>query len=208
MFSGIVDHVGTIVNVTKRTDAMHLRIQSQFDTLKLGDSVSVDGVCLTVTEINKQIFSCELSPETLRLCISHAYQENQAVNLELALRLNEHIGGHLVTGHVDQMIVVNDIQPQGEFIEFRFSNISQESQRFLMPKGSVTINGVSLTVNAVDQDSFTVMLIPHTLQCTNLSHLKIGQQVNAEWDYMAKLVARQIGCYLSESEKEKVYEVI
>ena len=192
MFTGLINHCGEIVARETSSSTLKLWIQTKFNDLQLGDSLAVDGVCLTVVDIKNNIFVCEISPETRRLTLTNDYQQGQRVNLEKPLRFHGEVGGHLVSGHVDQTATVDRLESEGKFIAVYFKKIKTDYQSYLIPKGSVAINGVSLTVNAVFAEGFNVMLIPHTLQHTNLSALKINQAVNVEYDMLAKLVARQL----------------
>ena len=173
-----------------------LWISCQFDALVLGESISVDGVCLTVVDSKPNGFACEVSPETMGLTIANEYTVGRIVNLERSMCLNDRVGGHLVTGHVDQSLFVEETQSYDGFIEVIFSAVGARNQSYLIEKGSVAVNGVSLTINKVHADGFCVMLIPHTLQRTNLSQLLLGRRVNVEYDQMAKLVNQQVRLYL------------
>ena len=192
MFCGIVDHLGTLEHIAPKPDGVLLRIRSQFTDFSLGESIAVDGVCLTVTASDGNTFECELSPETLNVTIAHHYRSGQLLNLERAMRLSDRMGGHWVTGHVSETITVSRKARHDEFVEFYFSDVAKPTLSYLVPKGSVAINGVSLTVNTVDETGFSLMLIPHTLERTNLSSLKVNDRVNVEWDYLAKLVEKQL----------------
>jgi len=201
MFTGIVDHCGEIISVERVTDRVTVWVQCQFDNLQLSESIAIDGGCLTVTDIKPNTFVCEISSETLRLTISQHYEKGQRVNLERALQLKDRLGGHLVSGHIDQTILVESLQPQNEFLEMHFSGVNHDNYPYLVHKGSVAVNGVSLTINKVMTDGFTVMLIPHTLEHTNLQVLKKGQRVNVEFDFVAKMVAKQLQPYLNYAVK-------
>lgn len=201
MFCGIVDHIGILEHIEQKPKGVLFRVRSEFTDFVLGESIAIDGACLTVTANEADMFECELSPETLNVTIAGNYQIGQPLNLERAMRMNDRIGGHLVTGHVDETILVESKAQHDEFIELYFSGFSRENLAYLIPKGSVTINGVSLTVNAVDENGFSVMLIPHTLERTNLSALVLMQRVNVEWDYMAKLIERQLDSRLRRGEQ-------
>jgi riboflavin synthase len=192
MFTGIIDHCGEILAIEQNTTQISLTVRSKFDDLLLGESIAIDGVCLTVTYFQNNTFKVELSPETMYLTFARNYQPNLLVNLERALRLSDRLGGHFVTGHVDGVCEVEHIQAHGEFKEIIFKGIKKSFKPFLVRKGSVAINGVSLTINAVAKDNFSTMLIPHTLQQTTLSQLKVGHNVNIEFDYLAKLVFNQL----------------
>ena len=196
MFTGIVDHCAEISDIVRSHDRAKLWIKTQFTGLTLGESIAVDGACLTVTDIQGASFACELSPETMQLTLAAHYKKNQSVNVERALCLSDRLGGHLVSGHVDQTVVVKKIQALDEFTEVSFEGICADHQAYLIQKGSVTLNGVSLTVNQVFPDGFNVMLIPHTQEKTNVSEWRVGQRVNIEFDTVAKLIAKQLQPYL------------
>lgn len=188
MFTGIVDHCAEITALSRTTGAMQLSIQTTFQNLSLGESICVDGVCLTVTSIHENQFDCDLSPETLQLTTAKNYSVGSFVNVERAMQLSDRLSGHFVTGHVDGVITIKKIEKQNDFYYCEFSDIELSHLSLLTKKGSVCINGVSLTINSVDEKSFSVMLIPHTWQRTNLNRLKENNSVNVEYDYLAKLV--------------------
>lgn len=193
MFTGIIDHCGKIIAIKQNEQASQIWIASQFNDLKLGESIAIDGVCLTVAEIKNNNFLVDISPETLRLTTLGNLKINSNVNLERAMQLNDRIGGHFVSGHVDQIAKLKNIKLYQDYIEMEFVNVLHEAGQYLIKKGSVAINGVSLTLNDVLADgSFKVMLIPHTLERTNLSLLKPEDMVNIEYDMLAKLVAKQL----------------
>lgn len=191
MFSGIVDHCGTITDLKKSDNAITLEIKCAFTELQAGESIAVDGICLTVTNPQLHQFRCDLSPETCGLTTAKYFQINQEVNLERALRVTDRFGGHIVMGHVDQQANVKTIQTVNDFIDITFSGLDKNALKYIMKKGSITVNGVSLTVNELLPDGFQIMLIPHTLEITNLKHLKPGSAVNLEFDWMARVIVRQ-----------------
>lgn len=186
MFSGIVDHCGTIVKIEQRNHALHAFIQTQFNNIEEGESIAVDGICLTAINPSNNQFYCDISSETLALTTAQDFSANRKVNLERALCYGDRVGGHLVSGHIDQSAIVKSIQPQNEFVVMTFSNIKPDFINFVIKKGSIAINGTSLTINNVFTDGFDVMLIPHTLELTNLSELKSGDAVNIEFDQLVK----------------------
>lgn len=194
MFTGIVTQT-TIAAVRLRHDAMRLTLYAPFTDLQLGESIAVDGMCVTVTDISAGLFGCDLSPETLSKTIARQYQAGDFANIERALSVGDRLGGHWVTGHVDRCLTVSDIQTHHHFHAYTFSGFTAQEAAFLIEKGSVTVNGVSLTLNAVTPDTFSVMLIPETLRSTNLSRLKISDPVNIEFDYLAKIAAKQLSQY-------------
>lgn len=195
MFTGIVDHCGSITDISHSANAIRLSIATQFSDLILGESICIDGVCLTVTNNESTYFECDLSPETLHLTLAKNYRVGDSVNLERAMRPSDRLGGHIVTGHVDGVLRIKEFDNHNEFLYCAFDEINPSHALLLSPKGSVCINGVSLTINIVDTDYFSVMLIPHTLQRTNLHRLKKKDYVNVEYDYLAKLVQRNVDHY-------------
>jgi riboflavin synthase len=160
------------------------------DDVALGDSIAVNGVCLTVTALEADTFAVDVSPETIACTVG--FEPGAAVNLEKALRLSDRLGGHLVSGHVDGTGVVERFEPVGDnrLLAIR---VPKELSRYVAQKGSITVNGVSLTVNAIDDDVFRVNLIPHTLGATNLQHLRVGAKVNLEVDLLARYIERIAG---------------
>lgn len=196
MFTGLIDHCGVIKVLQQQDETFVLQIETQFDDLLIGESIAVDGACLTATEFDGHTFRCEVSPETKKLTIIEDYQPGTKVNLERALRLQDRVGGHFVTGHIDQTARIKTKHLIKDFVEL-FIDLSEKDvdayQSFLIKKGSIAVNGVSLTINDVFKQGIQLMLIPHTLMKTNLSHLSAGDHVNIEFDCLAKMVARQVG---------------
>ncbi len=190
MFTGIVEDLGRIQSIKALSQGLSLQVTCSFKNLALGESIAVDGACLTVTQISSQGFWCELSPETLSLTLASHYQVGSLVNLERALTVGSRMGGHWVTGHVDSKATLKDKEAFEGFWKFSFSKLSASQLPFLIPKGSIAVNGVSLTVNDVLENGFEVMLIPHTLEKTNLNRLHSGDEVNIEVDWMSKLIVQ------------------
>jgi riboflavin synthase len=199
MFTGLIQALGHIAAVTPQQGG-DLRIQiavteSFMSDVRLGDSIAVSGVCLTALELNDSHFSADVSLETLRLTTLASLQVGTPVNLEKSLQVGQRLGGHFVSGHVDAMGQVFAIGNEARSQRWDFS-APVALAKFVAAKGSIGIEGVSLTVNAVwaiDAASFgfSVNLIPHTLACTNLGALKIGAAVNLEIDLIARYLARQ-----------------
>jgi len=191
MFTGIIQDVGKIMHIERESEQTHMTFATVLDTVnwQLGDSVACNGCCLTITDKSDHTFAATLSLETLGLTIFSDAREGDAVNLEPALCVGDALGGHMVTGHVDGVGVVQSVRAIGEHREIMFK-IPDPLARYVVGKGSVTINGVSLTVNKVGRNDFTVNLIPHTLSHTNLGALQTGAKVNIETDMYGRYVER------------------
>ena len=190
MFTGIVQAVGKIVASTPRGEDVRLTIDAgglDLGDVQLGDSIAANGVCLTVIGMADNSYDVDVSAETLRCTIG--FDLGGEVNLEKALRLADRLGGHLVSGHVDGVGTVQRFESLGDCFLLEVQAPSGLA-KYVAPKGSITINGVSLTVNQVDGDCFAVNLIPHTLEVTALKHLKPGSRVNLEVDLLARYAER------------------
>ncbi len=193
MFTGIIQAVGKIVQVRSLgNDSNHslsITISSEsldMADISIGDSIAVNGVCLTVTAFHDRLFTVDVSPETLK-CTRGLDRSDQKVNLEKAMRLSDRLGGHLVSGHVDATAEVLRFLPVGGNYLLTLRP-PKHLLRYITYKGSITVNGVSLTVNKIDDDEISINLIPHTLSMTNLNALKPGMQVNLETDMLARYV--------------------
>lgn len=199
MFSGIIANVGLINRAEDRDGGLRLSVAAGalgMDDVQIGDSIAVNGVCLTVVALNGNEFTVDVSRETLD-CTVGLERQGGHVNLEKALRLSDRLGGHLVSGHVDgvgEVVAFNDI---GESWQLAV-RAPQQLAKYIAVKGSITINGVSLTVNKVAGPEFEVNLIPHTLEVTTLDELKAGAKVNLEIDLIARYVERML-----QAEKEQ-----
>lgn len=192
MFTGIVQDIGRVVSrETRGVDARLVIATSQLDLSKaaIGDSISVQGVCLTATALTKDSFTADVSHETLSLTTLGELQPGASVNLEPALRAGDRLGGHLVSGHVDGIAHVASTTRDGDSLRVKVS-VPAELARYVARKGSVTLDGVSLTVNEVEGATFGVNLIPHTRAVTTLGRLQRGSRLNLEVDQMARYVER------------------
>jgi riboflavin synthase len=189
MFTGLIQGVGTLVSRAPSAAGARAHFVCPFDRLELGESVAVNGACLTVASISARGFEADLSPETLSRTTLGALSPGGRVNLERALAAGQRLGGHLVSGHVDGTTRVLEVVQRGDSVYARFE-CSAELSRYVAAKGSVALDGVSLTVNDVSARTFSVMLIPHTLAMTTLSGLAVGSQLNLEVDLVARYVAR------------------
>ena len=192
MFTGIISDIGTILRCHKSGDT-RFDIQTSFDTasIALGASIACSGVCLTVIETGADWFAVEASAETLACTTARHWQIGTRLNLERALRVGDELGGHWVSGHVDGLATLLAIVPEGDSHRLMFESPAAFSA-FIAPKGSITLDGVSLTVNHVDGNQFGVNIIPHTWQNTILGQLRVGDELNMEIDLMARYVARQL----------------
>ena len=193
MFTGLIEDIGTVAKMERRGEGILVTINfsSELDDLKIGDSISVDGVCLTITHLQDQNFSAEASAETVGRTTLGNKRPQQKVNLERALRLNDRLGGHLVTGHVDEVTKITAIIPEGSSQKITFQ-VTEKSVRCLVEKGSITVDGISLTVNEVKSDRVSVNIIPHTSSHTTLGSKKVGDKVNIETDILGKYVEKLI----------------
>jgi riboflavin synthase len=198
MFSGIIADVGTIVSAQDREGGLRLSVSTEdlgMQDVTLGDSIAVSGICLTVVKIENKTFTVDVSRETLD-CTVGLDKQGRLVNLEKALRLADRLGGHLVSGHVDgvgEVVAFNDIGESWRLIV----RAPKPLAKYIAVKGSITIDGVSLTVNHVAGAEFEVNLIPHTLAVTTLNQLSTGAKVNLEIDLIARYVERMM-----QAEKE------
>ena len=193
MFTGIVVEQGVVSVCRRSQNGAVLEIESKqlLPNLRIGDSVSINGACLTVVEKERDKFVVEVTPETLRLTNLEKVQPGDRVNLEAAARLSDFLSGHLVQGHVDQTGQLLSIQPEGNSRILRFS-AGNEVYQYCSLKGSIAVNGVSLTISGLGEGWFEVALIPHTMRVTNLGRLKVGGQVNLEADVISKYVKSHV----------------
>lgn len=196
MFTGIVTDVGTVEKLTPMDEGLKLRIATNYDpkTIDMGASIAHAGVCLTVTGLaqdgsNERWFEVEAWEEALRLTTISTWGEGTRVNLERPLKVGDELGGHIVSGHVDDKAEILSVESEGEAVRIRL-RAPEHLARFVAPKGSVALDGTSLTVNAVDGADFDVLLIRHTLAVTTWGERKAGDFVNFEVDTMARYAAR------------------
>jgi riboflavin synthase len=191
MFTGLIAGTGKVIKIEPRGKDMSLCIEVGFelDELQKGESFSVNGVCLTVVSWNERTFTTDVSQETLSRTTISRLRLGDEVNLERALRLGDRLGGHLVNGHVDGKARVISRKKRGDSMVFAFE-VSPELARYFIEKGSVAIDGVSLTVNHCDEKSFEINLVPHSARVTNMGNLKVGDEVNIEVDVIGKYVEK------------------
>lgn len=190
MFTGIVTDMGEIRSLERRGD-LRARIGTSYDTsgIDIGASIACSGVCLTVVELGSDWFDVEISAETLDKTNVGAWVEGQKINLERALKVGDELGGHIVSGHVDGLAKIIEVRPEGDSVRYTFE-APRSLARFIAPKGSVALDGTSLTVNEVEDTRFGVNIIPHTQEVTTWGASKVGDKVNLEIDTLARYVAR------------------
>lgn len=194
MFTGLIEDLGTVRELRKGSDSARLSVATAIpmDELELGASIAVNGICLTVTNFGGGSFTADVSPETLSRSNLGALLPGSRVNLERALRLGDRLGGHWVSGHVDAVGTLKQAQRDGNAWRLTF-RLPTEVNRYVVEKGSVAIDGISLTVNSVGDETFSVAIIPHTLALTTLKEAKVGARVNIETDILGKYVERLLG---------------
>ncbi len=199
MFTGIVTDVGRITRVDERNDVRRIAIASAYDaeTIDVGASIACNGICLTVVArdanpAGASTFAVEAAPETLNVTTAQDWGVGTLINLERSLKLGDELGGHLVSGHVDGLATIVSREDYSETTKFVFE-APHDLARFIATKGSVALDGVSLTVNGVDGDRFDCLLIPHTLKVTNWGGRRAGDRINLEVDTIARYVARIAG---------------
>lgn len=191
MFTGLVEDCGTLKNVARTSTSAVITLGTSLptDSMSIGDSIAVNGACLTVVTIGPDFFSADVSPETFSCTTLEQLKPGSRVNIERALRVGDRLGGHIVTGHVDAIGTVLGLTPTQNAIEIEIEVPSAVS-RYLVEKGSVTVDGISLTVNRVTGDTFQLSIIPHTFDVTTLKQLRPGSQVNIETDILGKYVEK------------------
>jgi len=196
MFTGIVTDVGTVATTTRLPEGVRLRVSTAYDpaTIDIGASIACAGVCLTVVTLpdassNERWFEVEAWEEALRLTTASGWTSGTRINLERALKIGDELGGHIVSGHVDGMAELVERKDEGDAVRFTLE-APRELARFIAPKGSVALDGASLTVNHVDATRFDVLLIHHSLSVTTWGARQVGDRVNIEIDTMARYAAR------------------
>ena len=199
MFTGLIEDTGRVASFQRLGEAGLLVVETSLPTadIAIGDSVAVNGACLTVTDRSLRTLTFDVSPESISRTLIGKLCSGSRVNLERALRLGDRLGGHIVSGHVDCAghLIRSEHRSGNHQLQF---TLPPEHSRYLVEKGSVTIDGISLTVNAVSREGFSVNIIPHTYSSTTLGQLKVGDQVNIETDIIGKYVERLTSPWKSE----------
>ncbi len=191
MFTGIITDIGVVTALEERKKDRRLSIATAWpvDTIEIGASVCCSGCCLTVTETGLGGFSVDISAETISRSTAGSWTEGAKINLERSLKMGDELGGHLVSGHVDALAELVSVEQEGESRRMTFK-VPGEFAKYVAPKGSVALDGISLTVNEVEGNVFGINIIPHTWKKTTLFHLEPGGKVNFEADMLARYVAR------------------
>lgn len=208
MFTGLVEGRGIIRKIISQGSGFLLEIESEFslEDTQIGDSIAVDGICLTATKVFEKKFTAQISPETISRTTLKLKKAGDEVNLERALKLGSPIGGHLVSGHIDTTGKIINISKLGDYYLFEIE-IPQKLSLYLIPKGSIAVDGISLTINEVSSNKFTLMIIPHTYKVTTLSLKKVGDFVNLEIDMIAKMVYQWVKPYLEKLSLSQANEI-
>ncbi|NOY88965.1 MAG: riboflavin synthase [FCB group bacterium] len=207
MFTGLVETTGMVRKISQRGNYKILTIASSISKKELprGASVACDGACLTVVASDTDNFVVEVSQESLNKTIVKNYRVNTLINIERALKIGERLGGHFVSGHIDDIGIVDYIKPIGESLELAIK-YNRKYDHLVIEKGSVAVNGISLTINKIKTGWLTVNLIPHTVKNTNIKTLKKRDEVNLEFDMIGKYVAKNINNSKNKITKEKLIE--
>jgi riboflavin synthase len=200
MFTGLIEGKGTLLRTERLGQDARMAIQAHYslDGLTLGESISVDGACLTVVSFRGRDFAVDVSAETLNCTTLGRKPPGCQLNLERALRLGDRLGGHLVTGHVDGIGVLRERSQEGRSWRLLFQ-VPPDLSRYIIEKGSVAVNGISLTVNGCAEGAFDVNIVPHTYSETTVGSLKIGEEVNVETDLLGKYVEKMLKGFLTSS---------
>ncbi|WP_019123486.1 riboflavin synthase [Brevibacillus massiliensis] len=203
MFTGIVEEIGTVQTVSTTAEACKLAILAQrvVEDVQLGDSIAVNGICLTVTSFHKHGFTADAVPETVRRTTLSQLKAGDPINLERAMRADGRFGGHFVTGHIDGTAVLTGKRQEGSALILSFAPEREELLKYILPKGSVALDGISLTVMDVSEAEFRISVIPHTLAKTTLHGKKPGEKSNLECDMLGKYIERFL-LYREERQKK------
>lgn len=192
MFTGLIEQQAEVITNNADKLANRLLLQSSFTALQTGESIAVNGVCLTLLPDKNGQLAFDVSPETLNRTTLSQLQPGDKVNLERSMLASARFGGHYVSGHVDTTASLKAITKLGDYIEMIVGDFSLPSYRYLIAKGSITLDGVSLTINTVNEAGIALMLVPHTIAQTTLGLMQIGQRFNVEFDYLTRIVAHQL----------------
>ncbi|ENN6810969.1 riboflavin synthase [Vibrio fluvialis] len=206
MFTGIVEAVGTLTAITPKGEDITISVDAgklDMGDVKLGDSIATNGVCLTVVEFNSHSYSADLSLETLKKSGFADYKVGDKVNLEKAMLPTTRFGGHIVSGHVDGVGEIVERNPVGRAIELWVA-MPAELSKYVAEKGSITVDGISLTVNDLRKNAFKLTIVPHTTQETTIDHFQVGRKVNLEVDVLARYLERLLNGGLDEQPESRI----
>ena len=208
MFTGLVAELGTVQRLARQGNSYHLTVGAKkvLENLKIGDSVAVNGACLTVVRMDDSSFTADVMPETVRLTNIGSLQPGSRVNLERTLRLCDGLDGHIVSGHVEGLGTISEQRPEGIAVVVTIST-PPELLKYIIKKGSIAIDGISLTVTEVTDTSFSVSLIPHTAKETTLGLKKVGDSVNLETDILGKYVERMLTWHQKQEDKKDTLDM-
>ena len=206
MFTGLIEEVGKLKNIQSKVGGLEITVEAEkvLEDSKVGDSIAINGICLTITEIGENQFKFDVSQETINRSNIKYLKIGDYLNLERALRLSDRLGGHIVQGHVDTTGRIHSIIPKGEHTEFQIS-FPEEFRKLVIPKGSIAIDGISLTINEIKGNIISLNIIPHTIQSTNLQFRKQNDIVNIEFDILGKYV---LNILESEKKEEKLENLL
>jgi riboflavin synthase len=202
MFTGLIEAICTVKSVRRDAGSALLTIDSGrlAGQSKIGDSIAINGVCLTVAKLNGSIAAFDVSGETLAKSNLGKLAVGSKVNIELAMKVGDRFGGHIVAGHIDGTVTIKTIERKGKFANVKFA-ADEELLGQMVVKGSVAVDGISLTIAALDENSFSTAIIPQTLEKTTLGRAKVGDEVNIETDIIVKTVKKQLKKILPQEEK-------
>lgn len=202
MFTGLIEETAQVVSNQQKGQARRLMITAPFTDLKAGESIAVDGVCLTLLPGDETSLMFDVSFETLAKTNLQTLCSGDLINLERAMGVSSRFGGHYVSGHVDTTARVMSVKPVDRYLELTIGPFNTQDLKYLLPKGSITLNGVSLTINTVQHLCITVLLVPHTLSNTALDNCKPGTCLNVEFDYLTRIIAQQTEHIVKEHLKQ------
>ncbi len=189
MFTGIIEEVGILKAIKTTSGGLTIEVKAKkiLEDSKLGDSIAINGICLTITDLKKESFNFDVSQETINRTNIKDLKIGDFVNLERALRPVDRMGGHIVQGHVDTIGKISAVIPKGEHHQFNIT-YPNEYRAYIIEKGSIAVDGISLTINEIKNNEFSLNIIPHTIQNTNLQYRRVGDKVNLEFDIIGKYV--------------------
>ena len=189
MFTGIIEETGVIQSIT--SNSISIQCEKVLENTKVGDSIAVNGVCLTVTQLKESSFLADVSPETFKVTMLGELQKGDCVNLERALLLSNRLGGHIVSGHIDTVGSISNLSKNNDFYDLMV-NFDSKYKKYIVKKGSISINGISLTIAECGDNFVTIAVIPHTFENTVLKMLNKGKNINVEFDILAKYVEKNL----------------